>query len=158
DTSAPPTPPPAARAVGAGGAGAGGGGRSNNPGGRGTLCAIKGAEGYRSNDRGASWTHVSGSELRNSGGTYSWVFRNVRVDPTDENTVYTLALGVSVSHDGGKTWGRMGAPQAGAPAVAGVAPPVAGAPPVVGTTPLAGTGGGGGRGGPGGDNHAMWID
>lgn len=36
------------------------------------------------------------------------MFGNIRVDPTDENTIYTLALGVSVSNDGGKTFRRVG--------------------------------------------------
>jgi len=121
-----------------------------NPGGRGTTCPIKGNEVYRSNDKGASWKLVSGQDdaqrafMKGMSNTYAWVFGNIRVDPTDENTVYTLALGVSVSHDGGKTFGRIG----GAPPGTGGAPPAAGAPPA---------GGGGGRG-VGGDNHAMWID
>jgi photosystem II stability/assembly factor-like uncharacterized protein len=126
-----------------------------NPGGRGTTCSIKGNEVYRSNDKGASWKLVSGQDdaqrtfMKGMSGTYAWVFGNIRVDPTDENTVYTLALGVSVSHDGGKTFGRMGGPPT---LVGGV--PAAGPPPAAGAPPA---GGGGGRG-VGGDNHAMWID
>ena len=53
--------------------------------------------------------------MRAIGASYAWVFGNIRVDPTDENTVYTLALGMSVSRDGGKTFGRLGAPWPGAP-------------------------------------------
>ena len=71
--------------------------------------------------------------------TYAWVFGNIRVDPTDENTIYTLALGVSVSRDGGKTFGRIGA-------AAGRARRR--------RRPAAG----GRGGGAGGDNHGMWID
>jgi photosystem II stability/assembly factor-like uncharacterized protein len=133
-------------------AGAGGrGGRGQNPGGSAAKCPIKGNEVYRSNDKGASWTLVSGQTdeqrtyMKGMSNTYAWVFGNIRVDPTDENTVYTLALGVSVSRDGGKTFGRIGAPPPGAPPPA---PPAAGAPLPAG---------GGGRG-VGGDNHAMWID
>ena len=37
-------------------------------------------------------------------GTYGWVFGQIRVDPTDENTIYTLGLGLNVSRDGGKTF------------------------------------------------------
>ena len=129
-------------------AAAGGRGGGGNPGGSAARCPIKGTEIYRSNDKGASWTLVSGQTddaeqrafVRAIGASYAWVFGNIRVDPTDENTVYTLALGMSVSRDGGKTFGRLGAPWPGAP------PP---APPA--TT--------GGRGtGSGGDNHGMWID
>jgi photosystem II stability/assembly factor-like uncharacterized protein len=133
-----------------------GGGR--NPGGRGTTCPIKGNEVYRSNDKGASWKLVSGQDdaqrafMKGMSNTYAWVFGNIRVDPTDENTVYTLALGVSVSHDGGKTFGRIGG---AAPGAAAGAPPVTGGAPPAGAAPP--PGGGGGRG-VGGDNHAMWID
>jgi photosystem II stability/assembly factor-like uncharacterized protein len=116
-------------------------GRGANPGGSAARCAIKGNEVYRSNDKGATWKKVSGQNdddaqkafMKGMSNTYAWVFGNIRVDPTDENTVYTLALGVSVSRDGGKTFARFTGP-------AGAAAPA------------------NGRGGPGGDNHAMWID
>jgi photosystem II stability/assembly factor-like uncharacterized protein len=120
------------------------GGRGQNPGGSAARCAIKGNEVYRSNDKGASWTRVSGQDeeqrqfVRAMGASYAWVFGNIRVDPTDANTVYTLALGNSVSRDGGKTWGRLGQPWPGAP------------PPSTTT--------GGRGGGSGGDNHGLWID
>jgi photosystem II stability/assembly factor-like uncharacterized protein len=128
------------------------GGRGANPGGSAASCPIKGNEVYRSNDKGATWTLVSGQTdeqrqfMKGMSNTYAWVFGNIRVDPTDENTVYTLALGVSVSNDGGKTFRRIGTPPPGA---------VAGGPPAAGAPPAAG----GGRGANiGGDNHAMWID
>jgi photosystem II stability/assembly factor-like uncharacterized protein len=119
------------------------GGRGQNPGGSAARCNIKGNEVYRSNDKGATWTRVSGQDeeqrlfVKAMGASYAWVFGNIRVDPTDENTVYTLALGMSVSRDGGKTWGRLGGPWPGSPPPSQVA---------------------GGRGGAGGDNHGMWID
>jgi len=114
-----------------------------NHGGSAASCPIVGNQVYRSNDKGATWTLVSGQTaeqrglVQSVGASYAWVFGNIRVDPTDENTIYILGLFVSVSHDGGKTFTRF------------VAPPAA-------TPPAAGPGGG--RGGPGGDNHAMWID
>lgn len=116
-------------------------GRGGNPGGSAAKCNIKGNEVYRSNDKGATWTRVSGQTeeqrlfVKAMGASYAWVFGNIRVDPTDENTVYTLALGTSVSRDGGKTWARIGQPWPGSP------PPTEGA-----------------SRGAGGDNHAMWID
>ena len=131
------------------------GGRGSNPGGSAASCAIKGNEVYRSNDKGASWKLVSGQTdeqrtyMKGVSNTYAWVFGNIRVDPTDENTVYTLALGVSVSRDGGKTFARFTGP-----AVPPAPPAAAGAAAAAGAPPQ----GGGGRGGPGGDNHAMWID
>ena len=36
--------------------------------------------------------------------TYGWVFGQIRVDPTDENTIYTMGLMLNVSNDGGKTF------------------------------------------------------
>jgi len=120
------------------------GGRGQNPGGSAAACNIKGNEVYRSNDKGATWTRVSGQTeeqrqfVKAMGASYAWVFGNIRVDPTDENTVYTLALGNSVSRDGGKTWARLGPPWPGGP------------PP---STTTAGRGGGSG-----GDNHSLWID
>ena len=116
-------------------------GRGRNPGGSAATCPIVGNEVYRSNDKGATWTLVSGQTpeqrtfMKGMSNTYAWVFGNIRVDPTDENTIYTLALGVSVSRDGGKTFTRFVGPPSDTPAPAA----------------------GGGRG-PGGDNHAMWID
>lgn len=90
------------------------GGRGANPGGSAARCPIIGNEVYRSSDKGATWTLVSGQGneqrtfMKGMSNTYAWVFGNIRVDPTDENTIYTLALGVSVSKDGGKTFARFG--------------------------------------------------
>ena len=68
---------------------------------------IKAAEVYRTDDAGATWKKVSDSNqfMTNHSGTYGWVFGQIRVDPTNENTVYTMGLGLNVSTDGGKTFG-----------------------------------------------------
>lgn len=68
---------------------------------------IKAAEIYRTDDAGASWRKVSESNefMTRHSGTYGWVFGQVRVDPTDENTIYTLGVPLNVSRDGGKTIG-----------------------------------------------------
>jgi len=70
---------------------------------------IKGATLYRSDDAGASWHQVSGlteetkKYMSGHSGTYGWVFGQMRVDPNDENRVYTLGLWINVSTDGGAT-------------------------------------------------------
>jgi photosystem II stability/assembly factor-like uncharacterized protein len=71
---------------------------------------IKGATLYRSNDAGENWTQVSGlteetkKYMSGHSGTYGWVFSQMRVDPNDENRVYTLGLWINVSTDGGATF------------------------------------------------------
>jgi hypothetical protein len=122
---------------------AGGRGGGGNPGGSAARCPIKGNEVYRSNDKGATWTLVSGTAVRMAGNTYAWVFGNIRVNPTDENHLYILGLSVQMSTDGGKTWGP----------VAPVPPPTG-----AGAAGAGAAGGGGGGRGPGGDNHGWWID
>ena len=71
---------------------------------------IKGATLYRSDDAGESWKQVSGlteetkKYMSGHSGTYGWVFAQMRVDPNDENRVYTLGLWINVSTDGGATF------------------------------------------------------
>jgi photosystem II stability/assembly factor-like uncharacterized protein len=125
---------------------------ARNPGGRGAggVGIIRGAEVYRSDDKGATWRLVSGQDpaqrdfMRGVSATYGWVFGNVRVDPSDENTVYLLSYQAVASRDGGKTFGSI--LQTPPPTAAGAAGRGAGG------------GGRGATGSPGGDNHAFWID
>ncbi len=104
--------------------------------GRPATGSIKGAEIYRSDDRGKTWRKVNepdpparsreermkasqeAERLRAAGkepppertimadasGTYGWVFGQIRVDPTNENVVYFMGLGLNRSTDGGKTF------------------------------------------------------
>jgi len=73
-------------------------------------AVIKGAAIYRSDDRGESWKQVSGltdttkQYMERHSATYGWVFGQIRVDPNDENTVYSMGLGLNVSTDSGKTF------------------------------------------------------
>jgi len=71
-----------------------------------TYPDIVGAEVYRSDDQGESWTKVNPADrmFERFGGTYGWVFGQIRVDPSNENTVYLMGLGLSKSTDGGKSW------------------------------------------------------
>jgi photosystem II stability/assembly factor-like uncharacterized protein len=95
--------------------------------GRPASGTIKGAEIYRSDDKGKTWRKVSEADepmaarqpgapgqrgagppvrtrMESAAGTYGWVFGQVRVDPNDENTVYFMGLGLNRSTDGGKTF------------------------------------------------------
>jgi photosystem II stability/assembly factor-like uncharacterized protein len=67
---------------------------------------IKSAEIYRTDDKGKTWRKVTENNdfMMGHSGTYGWVFGQMRVDPTDENTIYTLGLGLHVSRDSGKTF------------------------------------------------------
>ena len=67
---------------------------------------IVGAEVFRSDDKGETWKKVSVSDelMVTFGGTYGWVFGQIRVDPNNENTVYIMGLGLFRSTDGGKSW------------------------------------------------------
>jgi photosystem II stability/assembly factor-like uncharacterized protein len=65
---------------------------------------IIGAEVYRSDDAGASWRKVSPPGMERYGGTYGWVFGQIRVDPNSPETIYIMGLGLSKSTDGGKTY------------------------------------------------------
>jgi photosystem II stability/assembly factor-like uncharacterized protein len=65
---------------------------------------IVGAEVYRSDDAGANWRKVSPPGMERFGGTYGWVFGQIRVDPNTPETIYIMGLGLSRSTDGGKTF------------------------------------------------------
>jgi photosystem II stability/assembly factor-like uncharacterized protein len=81
--------------------------------GRPSSGTIKGATVFRSDDAGGSWIQVSGQSdstkryMQGHSATYGWVFGQIRVDPNDENTIYTMGLGLNVSSDGGKTFKRL---------------------------------------------------
>ncbi|MCD6565438.1 MAG: hypothetical protein J7K53_05800 [Bacteroidales bacterium] len=74
---------------------------------------IKGATIYKTDNSGEKWTKVSGQTekmekyMERHSATYGWVFGQMRVDPNDENTIYTMGLALNVSNDGGKTFKRL---------------------------------------------------
>jgi len=45
-------------------------------------------------------------------GTYGWVFGQIRIDPKDENTIYTLGIQLHQSVDGGATFKILRGPHA----------------------------------------------
>jgi photosystem II stability/assembly factor-like uncharacterized protein len=108
-----PTPPAAqaggARGPGGGGAynwcnnagpGRGGPGRGDQPV---TPPPLNPAIGglFRSDNKGASWTHVSNCNTR------PMYFSQVRVDPSNDRTVYVMGLPIYKSLDGGRTFASL---------------------------------------------------
>jgi photosystem II stability/assembly factor-like uncharacterized protein len=79
---------------------------------------IKGATVYRTDDGGNTWKQVSGltpdqkTFMERHSATYGWVFGQIRVDPTDENILYTMGLMLNQSTDGGKTFKTLRGPHA----------------------------------------------
>lgn len=74
---------------------------------------IRGAQLFRSEDKGESWERVSPLDnkiLQRLCNTYGWVFGQITVDPTDEDIVYLQGVSVGVTKDGGKTWERFSNP------------------------------------------------
>jgi photosystem II stability/assembly factor-like uncharacterized protein len=78
--------------------------------GRAKQDVIKGATVFRTDNGGESWVQVSGLDekttkyMEGHSGTYGWVFAQIRVDPNDENRIYSMGLMLNVSEDGGKTF------------------------------------------------------
>ena len=68
-----------------------------------------GAEVYRSDDGGATWTRTATDDrqLRRLFATYGWVFGQIRVDPNDPETIYVLGVPLLKSTDGGKTFSSL---------------------------------------------------
>jgi photosystem II stability/assembly factor-like uncharacterized protein len=60
---------------------------------------------FRSDDHGETWRMVSADRNLNFRPFY---YSDVVVDPSDENTLYTLSGGLSKSTDGGRTFQRIG--------------------------------------------------
>jgi len=77
---------------------------------------IKGATVFRSDDGAETWVQTSGltpeqkTFMERHSNTYGWVFGQIRVDPNDPDTVYTMGLMLNVSRDGGKTFARVAGP------------------------------------------------
>ncbi len=82
----------------------------NDPYGLPSSGFIKGATVYRSDDKGETWTQMSGLTpeqkqlMERHSGTFGWVFGQIRVDPNDPDTVYTMGVRLHVSTDGGRTF------------------------------------------------------
>jgi photosystem II stability/assembly factor-like uncharacterized protein len=65
---------------------------------------VKGAEVYRSNDGGETWTKTHTPRIDNLYSTYGYYFGEIRVSPHNENEIYILGVPLLTSKDGGKTF------------------------------------------------------
>lgn len=70
---------------------------------------IRGATVFRSDDSGESWQQRSEQNqyMEGLGGTYGWVFGQIRVDPNDAEKIYVMGVQLHVSEDGGRTYRRL---------------------------------------------------
>jgi photosystem II stability/assembly factor-like uncharacterized protein len=85
----------------------------NDPYGLPSCGFIRGAQLFRSDNKGETWRRVSPTDnpiLQRLSNTYGWVFGQVTADPTDENVVYLQGVSVAVTKDGGSTWSRFSNP------------------------------------------------
>lgn len=64
---------------------------------------LVGGEVYRSDDGGETWSKTHDDE-RSIAGSPAYYYGQVRVDPSDRDTVYVLSVPVYASTDGGRTW------------------------------------------------------
>ena len=64
-----------------------------------------GAKVYRSDDAGENFRMIEGNEgVRATHPSYGWFFGQIRVDPSDAETVYVFGLSTKRTRDGGYTW------------------------------------------------------
>jgi len=74
---------------------------------------LVGATIFKSTDGGEQWVQTSGKSeemkeyMRNHSSTYGWVFGQIRVDPNDENNIYSLGIWLNQSFDSGETFNEI---------------------------------------------------
>ncbi|MDT0630445.1 WD40/YVTN/BNR-like repeat-containing protein [Rubrivirga litoralis] len=72
---------------------------------------VVGAEVYRSDDHGRTWTRTHEGFLDDLFYSYGYYFGVLRVAPDDPDRLYVLGVPLVASSDGGATWARADAPQ-----------------------------------------------
>ncbi len=63
---------------------------------------------YKTADGGESWQRVDNNYLHGMGSSFAWYFGQIRVDPTDENRVYTLGQIMYRTTNSGSNWSEIG--------------------------------------------------
>lgn len=71
---------------------------------------VVGAEVYRSDDQGQTWTRTHEGFLDDLFYSYGYYFSIIRVAPDDPDRLYLLGVPLVASSDGGATWERADAP------------------------------------------------
>ena len=69
---------------------------------------IIGAEVYKSENGGKTWTKTHDSFLDGVYNTYGYYFGKIHVDPSNSQKIYTYGVPILTSDDGGKTFYRIG--------------------------------------------------
>ena len=71
---------------------------------------VIGAEVYRSDDGGASWTRTHENYLDGVYNSYGYYFGEIRIAPHDVERIYILGVPFLASSDGGNSWESIGGP------------------------------------------------
>ncbi|MBS1518128.1 MAG: T9SS type A sorting domain-containing protein [Bacteroidetes bacterium] len=63
---------------------------------------------FKTTNAGLNWTNANpGGTLQNGFSTFSWYFGNVRIHPSDPNTVYVLDFSINKTTNSGNSWTEM---------------------------------------------------
>ncbi len=63
---------------------------------------------FKTADDGESWEQVDNNYLHGMGSSFAWYFGQIRVDPNDENRVYTLGQVLYRTNNSGNNWSQIG--------------------------------------------------
>jgi photosystem II stability/assembly factor-like uncharacterized protein len=63
---------------------------------------------YKTSNDGESWQRVDNNYLNGMGSSFAWYFGQIRVDPNDENRVYTLGQIMYRTNNSGSNWSEIG--------------------------------------------------
>ena len=63
---------------------------------------------YKTSNDGESWQQVDNNQLNGMGSSFAWYFGQIRVDPNDEDMVYTLGQVMFRTSNSGSYWNQIG--------------------------------------------------